>query len=143
MAPAWNELGETYADSTSVLIGDVDCTTDGGKEVCEEYEVRGYPTIKYFTAETGEKGETYQGGRTIDALKTFAEETLAGGCTVGETQGETCTEQEVAYVEKMTAKGAEAVAKELTRLGEMLKTAKMAADKKKWMAQRFAVLKQL
>jgi protein disulfide-isomerase A6 len=143
MAPAWNQLGEAYADSASVLVGDVDCTTDGGKEVCEEYEVRGYPTIKYFTAETGEKGETYQGGRTFDALKTFTEESLEGGCTLGEKQAETCTEQEVAYIEKMTAKGAEAVAKELGRLSEMLKTAKMAADKKKWMAQRLAILQQM
>lgn len=143
MAPAWNQLGDAYADSASVLIGDVDCTSDGGKEVCEEFEVRGYPTIKYFTAETGEKGEAYQGARSFEALKTFTEETLEGGCTLGETQGETCTEQEVAYIEKMSAKGSEAVAKELGRLGEMLKTAKMAADKKKWMAQRLAILKQL
>jgi protein disulfide-isomerase A6 len=143
MAPAWNQLADAYADSSSVLVAEVDCTSDGGKDVCEKIEARGYPTIKYFTPETGEKGESYQGGRTFDALKTFTEEKLEGGCTLGEKQADTCSEEEIAYVEKMTAKGAEAAKKELNRLSEMLKTAKMAADKKKWMAQRLSILKQM
>ena len=141
MAPAWNQLGEAFADSSSVLIADVDCTSDGGKGVCEEAGVKGYPTIKYFTAETGEDGESYQGGRSFEALQEFVESDLNKGCDVADTA--TCDEKEAAYVEKMRAKGADAVAKELTRLGDMLKTAKMAADKKKWMAQRLAILKQL
>ena len=62
MKPAWDQLGSEYADSTSVLIGDADCTA-GGKDLCEEFEVRGYPTIKYITSETGPKGEDYNGGR--------------------------------------------------------------------------------
>ena len=62
MKPAWDQLGAEYADSTSVLIGDADCTASG-KDLCEEYEVRGYPTIKYFTSETGPKGADYNGGR--------------------------------------------------------------------------------
>ena len=48
MAPAWNELGAEYKDHTSVLIGDVDCTKQ--QSVCQEYGVRGYPTLKYFKA---------------------------------------------------------------------------------------------
>ena len=56
MKPDWDSLAETYAGSSSVVIADVDCTTDGGKEACSRFEVRGYPTIKYFTAETGKTG---------------------------------------------------------------------------------------
>jgi len=141
MAPAWNQLGEAYAESSSVLIGDVDCTAENAKEVCNDAGVKGYPTIKYFTAETGEAGESYSGGRTFDDLNKFVEETLAKSCAVGDSS--TCSDEENAYAEKMKAKGADAIAKELTRLGDMLKTAKMAADKKKWMAQRLAILKQL
>jgi hypothetical protein len=29
MAPAWNKLGEEYADSATVIIADVDCTKAG------------------------------------------------------------------------------------------------------------------
>ena len=28
--------------------------------LCERFEVRGYPTLKYFTAETGAEGEAYE-----------------------------------------------------------------------------------
>jgi hypothetical protein len=125
-----------------VVIGDVDCTSDGGKEVCNDAGVKGYPTIKYFTAETGEAGETYSGARDIKGLTTFVEEKLAKGCDAKDAT--TCSETEVAYLEKMKAKDdAAAVAKELGRLTEMLKTGKMAADKKAWMVQRMNILKQL
>ena len=50
MKPAWDKLGEAYADSSSVVIGDADCTADG-KELCNDNGVSGYPTIKYFDAE--------------------------------------------------------------------------------------------
>jgi protein disulfide-isomerase-like protein len=71
MKPAWDELMEAYADSQTHLIADVDCTAeDGGKELCADFGVKGFPTIKF-----GDPGdlETYKGGRDIDALKQFAE----------------------------------------------------------------------
>ena len=46
MAPAWEKLGEEYALSESVLIGDVDCTQQ--KDLCSRFGVRGYPTLKYW-----------------------------------------------------------------------------------------------
>ena len=41
------------------------------------------------------------------------------------------------------AKDGDAIKKELTRLSDMLATAKMAADKKAWMAKRLSILKQM
>ena len=141
MKPDWDKLMAEYADSSSVVIGDVDCTSDGGKDVCNDAGVKGYPTIKYFTAETGEEGESYQGARSFEALKSIEDEELAKGCVLD--NPESCDEKETAYVEKMKAKDADAVKKELTRLSDMLATAKMAADKKAWMAKRLAILKQM
>lgn len=141
MAPAWGELGDEYADSNSVVIGDVDCTADDTKEICEQIGVKGYPTVKYFNSETPEDGEAYNGGRTVDELKTFVEESLSKHCDIADTLS--CTDQEVAYIEKMRLKSGDDVAKELARLDNMLKTAKMAADKKSWMVQRLSVLKQM
>merc|ERR1711915_958812 len=56
-------------DHKSTLIADVDCTT-GGKSLCEQVGVRGYPTIKY-----GDPSDLqdYKGGRDFASLKKFAE----------------------------------------------------------------------
>jgi hypothetical protein len=67
MKPAWDQLGDEFADSTSVVIGDVDCTVE--EELCGKYGVEGYPTIKYFTGATDPTGDSYDGGREYDDLK--------------------------------------------------------------------------
>ena len=77
MKPDWDSLGDTYADSKTVLIGDVDCTVE--KDLCSKYGVRGYPTIKTFTGNPD--GDAYEGGRDFDALKKFADESLGPSCS--------------------------------------------------------------
>jgi len=140
MKPDWDSLAETYAGSTSVLIGDVDCTTDEGKEACSRFEVRGYPTIKYFTAETGKGGSDYQGGRDLESLKKFVEDKLAKQCLLEDTAD--CDEKELGYIEKMKAKGADAAKTELTRL-EGMKAGAMKPETKVWLMKRIAILKQM
>ena len=97
MKPAWDALGSEYAHSSSVVIGDADCTVE--KDLCSAQGVSGYPTIKYYTAETGRDGAAYNGGRDEAGLRTFAEETLAKACDV--TDESTCDEKEIKYINKM------------------------------------------
>ena len=61
MKPDWDSLGSAYADSKTVVIGDVDCTASG-KALCDKVGVRGYPTIKFYNP-PDEEGEDYKGGR--------------------------------------------------------------------------------
>jgi len=70
------------------LVADVDCTTDG-KELCEKHEVKGYPTIKY-----GDPAELkdYNGGRSYEDLKKFADENLGPSC--GPTNLDLCSESD-------------------------------------------------
>jgi hypothetical protein len=77
MKPDWDKLMEAYAGSATQLIADVDCTTDG-KSLCEKVGVKGYPTIKW-----GDPSDLqdYQGGRTYDDLKKFADENLKPMCS--------------------------------------------------------------
>jgi len=65
-----------FEGSATSLVADVDCTADG-KDLCEKNEVRGYPTIKY-----GDPGELkdYNGGRSYEDLKKFADENLGPSC---------------------------------------------------------------
>merc|ERR1719456_1374999 len=46
MKPAWDQLMEKYADHKDIVITDVDCIGEG-KDLCEKYGVRGFPTIKH------------------------------------------------------------------------------------------------
>jgi len=69
MKPDWDKLVAEYKDSKTVLVADVDCTA-GGKELCNEVGVRGYPTIKH--GDPSDLGD-YKGGRDLKALKKFAE----------------------------------------------------------------------
>jgi len=139
MKPAWDQLGDEYKDSTSVVIGDADCTASG-KELCDANEVRGYPTIKYFTGETGPKGEDYSGGRSFDDLKKFVVDSLEVKCLVDNDEG--CSDKEKEFMGKWKAKPADDLKKQLDRLNGM-KGGSMTPELKKWLNQRIGILKQL
>jgi protein disulfide-isomerase A6 len=138
MKPAWDQLAEAY-EGSSVLVGDVDCTVE--KDLCSEKGVQGYPTIKYYTAETGEEGEKYQGGRDFDVLKQFVVDTLEVKCDI-DTPSEGCSEKEQSFLEKVKTKSDDFIKSQLTRL-EGMSGSKMKADLKKWLNQRLNILKQL
>lgn len=140
MKPAWDSLGDEFADSSSVLIADVDCTAEG-QELCEKNGVQGYPTIKYFKDGDTEEGEDYQMGRDFDTLKSFVEENLLVKCLVTDPIGSGCNEKEVGYIDKMRGKSEDERTKQLTRL-EGMKDQTMAPSNKKWLMQRLGVLKQ-
>jgi thioredoxin domain-containing protein 5 len=67
LAPAWEELAQNLQSDQAVKIAKVDCTEH--QEVCQEHEVRGYPTLAYFR--NGQKLETYKGARSLAELTNF------------------------------------------------------------------------
>jgi len=136
MKPAWDKLAAEYEGSTSVVVGDADCTAEG-KSLCDANGVSGYPTIMYFDAEGEHK---YQGARDFDGLKKFVEDNLEQKCLVEDQ--EKCTDKEKKYMAKMQAKGSETIAAQITRLEGMMSKA-MAKANKQWVVQRLAILKQL
>lgn len=138
MKPAWDQLGSEFEASTSVIIGDADCTVE--TELCSDQGVSGYPTIKYYTGETGSEGESYSGGRDFDSLKKFTEDTLEVQCDIKEPEG--CDEKEQKYITKMSEKDGAALTKELARL-EGMKGGKMKAAQKAFLFQRIAILQQM
>mmetsp|Transcript_25790 Transcript_25790/g.61180 ORF Transcript_25790/g.61180 Transcript_25790/m.61180 type:complete len:139 (-) Transcript_25790:209-625(-) len=137
MKQAWEDLGTEYEASSSVAIGDCDCTQH--QSVCSKHGVSGYPTIKYWNA--GDKeGKKYSGGRSISDLKKFVEDNLEVKCDVKDPKG--CTEKESKYIDTMSAKDKDAIAKELTRLKGM-KAGSMKPELKQWLSQRLSILEQL
>ena len=121
MKPDWDSLGAKYADSSKVVIADVDCTA-AGKPLCDKYGVRGYPTIKYFNP-PDEEGEDYKGGRDLPALKKFIESDLGPGCSAD--TKENCSAEQLKDLETYMAMDA---AERATKLETMKTELKKAED---------------
>jgi protein disulfide-isomerase A6 len=119
MKPAWDQLGGEYKDSSSVVIGDVDCTQNDGKPVCTRFGVRGYPTIKYFSGSTGPDGEAYRGGRDFDTLKKFVVDNLGPSC--GPDNRDLCDNAQLAVLDEAAALSVEARASEIAALNKQIK----------------------
>jgi protein disulfide-isomerase A6 len=138
MKPAWDKLGDEYAASSSVLIADADCT-ESAQELCTNFGIGGYPTIKYFL-EGDLEGQDYKGGRDFDSLKEFVENELEVKCVIEDGSG--CTDKEKAYIEKMKAKTSDDRVKQVMRL-EGMAGGSMKAELKQWLRQRLHILRSL
>jgi len=118
MKPAWDQLGDAFADSKTVIIGDVDCTVHDS--LCQKHGVQGYPTIKSFAAGSDE-GEDYQGGRDFDALKDFADNNLGPAC--GFANLDLCDADKKAFIEEWAAKPADDLKAEIETKNAAIKKA--------------------
>jgi len=119
MKPAWDKLMAEFKDSKTALVADVDCTA-GGKDLCSDVGVRGYPSIKYGDPNAL---EDYKGGRDFDSLKKFAEENL--GPTCGPANLDLCDDAKKAQIEefqKLSPADLEAAIKEKGDSIEKLET---------------------
>lgn len=72
MAAGWERLAMDWEDHKVGLVAQVDCTQE--PELCEEFEVEGYPTLIYGDPSAP---EVYDGSREYAELAEFAKETLS------------------------------------------------------------------
>ena len=101
-----------------MVIADVDCTA-AGEPLCERFEVQGFPTIKSF-APPDEDGEDYEGGRSLDELRTFAL-SLGPGCSA--ISKENCSAEQLTELTKYMEMDAAERASKLDSMKEALKKA--------------------
>ncbi|KAF9558483.1 hypothetical protein BGW38_009124, partial [Lunasporangiospora selenospora] len=70
LAPVYEELGSAFkGKEEKVLIAKVDA--DAHRELGSRYNVKGFPTIKWFPKGIDSAPEDYSGGRDLDALAAF------------------------------------------------------------------------
>ncbi|ORZ14289.1 thioredoxin/protein disulfide isomerase [Lobosporangium transversale] len=70
LAPTYEELGQAFSDKQDkVLIAKVDA--DAHRELGSRYDIKGFPTIKWFPKGVEGDPEDYKGGRDLDALASF------------------------------------------------------------------------
>jgi len=116
MKAAWDQLGDSFTDSPTVIIGDVDCTVH--KQVCSKYGVQGYPTIKYFTSSSDATGSKYEGGRDFAALKAFADTSLGPSCSADNI--DLCSADDRAVIEEAQALGEPALSEKIAALDKSI-----------------------
>jgi len=135
MKAAWEQLGDEFAGSSSVLIGDVDCTVES--DLCQKEGVNGYPTIKYWK---DGQAESYNGGRDFSSLLKHTRDNLAPACQVADTTF--CTDKEKDFIEKTKGLSKDKIDAQLLRL-EGMSDAKVKPELGAWIKARIRILKQL
>jgi thiol-disulfide isomerase/thioredoxin len=100
MADDWTKLEEDWKDHEVALIGDVDCTSEGGKPICEEYfQVDGFPTLVYGDPLAA---EVYDGPRDYASLSAHAKAHISKpACSVYRI--EACSDDERVLLESLQA----------------------------------------
>uniref|UniRef100_A0A8C5QL82 protein disulfide-isomerase n=1 Tax=Leptobrachium leishanense TaxID=445787 RepID=A0A8C5QL82_9ANUR len=80
LAPIWDQLGEKYKDSDTIVIAKMDST---GNEI-DAVKIHSFPTLKFFPAGTERKVVDYNGERTLPGFTKF----LESGGTEGAADGD-------------------------------------------------------
>lgn len=68
LAPEYEKAAKVLKDA-GIALAKVDCTSDENRPICTQYEVRGFPTMKWFTSGSP---AAYEGARTSSAIVDFA-----------------------------------------------------------------------
>jgi len=69
LAPTWEELAKKFVDNSEVNIVKVDCTLEVNKQLCNDEEVDGFPSV--FLYKNGKKISEYNGNRSLEDLQDF------------------------------------------------------------------------
>mmetsp|Transcript_67034 Transcript_67034/g.155585 ORF Transcript_67034/g.155585 Transcript_67034/m.155585 type:complete len:175 (-) Transcript_67034:78-602(-) len=128
MKPDWDKLMKNWNKSKRSkdgVIADVDCTAEGGKELCEKHGVKGFPTIKWGDPNSL---EDYSGGRDYDALKKFALSKIKPMCTPGNL--DLCDEEKKKAIAELQAMPPEDLTANIEEKQKQIKDAEEDFDKK-------------
>lgn len=69
LAPTWEELAKKFVGNPEINIVKVDCTLEVNKQLCNDEEVDGFPSV--FLYKNGKKISEYNGNRSLEDLHDF------------------------------------------------------------------------
>jgi len=72
LAPKFEKLGESFADTPSIVIAKIDATEND-----TPVDIRGFPTLMFYPADDKANPLTYEGDRTEQAMAAFVRENAA------------------------------------------------------------------
>ena len=113
LKPEWEKLGET-SDCSKVMIGRLDCDEEANLDICSDFEIQGYPTVKGFSA-NDEFGEDYEGARDLASLQEYVTGDLTKPvCSIGNESA--CDDDEIALLSEYGRMSEEALTERLEAL---------------------------
>jgi protein disulfide-isomerase-like protein len=68
--PVWEQLATRHSKKDVITVGEVDCTSEGGKPICDMYGVRTFPTFKW-AKEGDDHLRDYNGPKNLDEIEYF------------------------------------------------------------------------
>jgi len=111
-----------FKDHATALVADVDCTAEG-KPLCDASGVKGFPTIKWGSYDSL---ADYEGGRTYEDLKKFADENLKPSCSPSNM--DLCDDDKKAEIEKLLALSDDDVSTQIEEGEQKMKDAETAFE---------------
>lgn len=150
-APAWNAITKEYKSHPDVVFGDVNLSKDPvGRE--HEPGKGGWPTVKYFNADTGLQGAPYQKKTNkamcdelgvVDNMRNYVIDAAnILQCDVTSLAG--CNKIESDFINQWNTKTTAEQSKEVDRLaGLMSQSANFSLAARKWIKKRHAILKSM
>ncbi len=117
LKPDWDKLIDAFDGHATAMVADVDCTAEG-KPLCEENGVQGFPTLKWGDPSAL---EAYEGSRSYDALKKFADENLKPICSPANI--DLCDDEKKAEIEKFSKMSSADLDKEIEAKEKLIEDA--------------------
>lgn len=127
MEDDWNRLGDDFLNHPHTIVGEVDCTSDTGKLLCEEYSVQIYPTVIYGNPWSA---DTYDGDRDYDSLSAFAQEKLSKPICSVHNFKEHCSLEEQKAIQSLMELSQEDLIDLMTTVEDQVKAAEDEFDQK-------------
>mmetsp|Transcript_126301 Transcript_126301/g.363288 ORF Transcript_126301/g.363288 Transcript_126301/m.363288 type:complete len:234 (-) Transcript_126301:6-707(-) len=126
MSEDWDKLAVTYANHPLVVIAKVDCTSDEGQPICQDFDIQGFPTLVYGDPMSA---ETYEGQRDYDSLFAWAEEHVTKPiCSIY--KQENCSPEVKTMIEKLEAMSDDDLEGIVSKVEQRVKEQEAAFDAK-------------
>ena len=124
MADDWAKLEEEWKDHDVGLVAEVDCTSDDGQQICEDYQIEGFPTIMYGDPLAA---ESYDGPRDYESMAAFAKEHISKPfCSVF--QMDACDEEQTKLLTELQDKSDEELEAMVQKVTDLVKLEEAVFD---------------
>lgn len=122
MAGDWAKLEADFEGHPVALVGSVDCTDEKSEGICQDFKVQGFPSLVWGDVHAA---ESYEGARSYDAMKAFADENVTKpACSIF--NQDACDDAQKAAIQAVDAKPDD----ELIQTAQEIADATKAEEKK-------------